>query len=387
MKILFIAEQYVAGGSVDALVEMVRILKTNYSIDSIILTGHNNEIGSRLDQEKMKYVFCGYREFAMAKPQNGFRKYYLVLLRPYFIIKHLIANYRAIKIAEKAVDFEKIKVIHSNLNRNDFGAVLSRRHKIPHVWHLRECPKGHYDLLFNRLNPIKFMNKNTDMFVAVSEFVKNEWIKLGLKEEKIKVLYDGVDLDRIDSQPKQVDGNELRIACVGQITNAKGQHIVIDALNKIKKVNRTIKVDFWGKGKDEYVDFLKSQLRQEKGIIVDFKGYNAGVSKELWKYDIGINPSRNEGFGRTTVEYMAAGLCVLALNSGANSELIREGENGFLFDNSDELAQRIISLQSEENTMRMISEQGRLWAIENMDMKSRMKDFANLFLSYKGDKE
>lgn len=387
MRILFIAEQYAAGGSVDALVEMIKILKNTYSIDSMVLTGHENEIGSRLEKESIEYVFCGYREFAMARPQNGFRRYYLFLLRPYFILKHLIANFKAIKIAESRIDFRQISIIHSNLNRNDFGAVLARRHKIPHIWHLRECPKGHYDLLFNRLLPIRFMNKNTDMFIAVSEFVKNEWIKLGLKEERIKVLYDGVDLGRIVFQPKQERGNKLRIACVGQITHAKGQHIIIDALNRIKNVIGTIEVDFWGQGKDKYVDFLKSQIPHEKGIIVNFKGHNPDVAKELWKYDIGINPSRNEGFGRTTVEYMAAGLCVIALDSGATPELIKDGESGFLFNDSEDLAQKIIVLQNDENTMRRASEKGRQWALTNMDMKSRMKGFADLFLSYKGDLE
>ena len=40
---------------------------------------------------------------------------------------------------------------------------------------------------------------------------------------------------------------------------------------------------------------------------------------------------KDEGFGRVTIEYMMAGLCVIASDTGANSELIEDGKSGLLY--------------------------------------------------------
>ena len=56
----------------------------------------------------------------------------------------------------------------------------------------------------------------------------------------------------------------------------------------------------------------------------------------MLSYDIGVVCSASEGFGRVTVEYMLSKLVVVASNSGANPELLCNGEYGLLFRTFDE---------------------------------------------------
>ena len=52
-------------------------------------------------------------------------------------------------------------------------------------------------------------------------------------------------------------------------------------------------------------------------------------------YDCGIVCSRREGFGLATAEFMAAGLAVIASDTGANSELIEDGVSGLIYHYQD----------------------------------------------------
>ena len=225
MNILFIADQYKTGGAADALVEMATLLQNDYNSDITVLTGHKNELGNRLSSERLNYLFCGYRQFSFTKQNRGKWRFIHKALRPLYIFLYYIYNLKALSIARKSIDFKTIDIIHSNVNRNDFGALLSTKYSIPHIWQLRECPTGHFVLGFNRVHPAEYMNKNTTRFIAISEFVKGEWVGFGLDKDRIDVIYDGVDMSEIKEKEDYEKGKTVRIVCVGDITPQKGQHL------------------------------------------------------------------------------------------------------------------------------------------------------------------
>ena len=77
---------------------------------------------------------------------------------------------------------------------------------------------------------------------------------------------------------------------------------------------------------------------------IRFLGERKDVCNILANYNIGLNCSKSEGFGRITVEYMYSGLGVIASNCEANPELVSDGISGMLFerDNPQELADKIV---------------------------------------------
>ena len=78
-------------------------------------------------------------------------------------------------------------------------------------------------------------------------------------------------------------------------------------------------------------------------------GYREDVCSLLHEYDCGVMCSRSEGFGRVTAEYMMAGLPVIASDTGANPELVNEGQTGLFYrwgDTSD-LAKKIEMLADD----------------------------------------
>jgi len=87
---------------------------------------------------------------------------------------------------------------------------------------------------------------------------------------------------------------------------------------------------------------VKLEIREK----IIFVGLKNNIYPYLALLDIGVLTSESEGFPNAMLEYMAAGLPVVCPESGGNSELIKDGENGFLVkvDNQEETAGRILDL-------------------------------------------
>ena len=183
------------------------------------------------------------------------------------------------------------------------------------------------------------MNKITDYFIAISQTVMVDWVNRGVEASKIHVIYDGADIQKIEKRTYQFPPNDftLRIICVGQITPEKGQEILIRALGKLRCEN--FDLDIYGNCADDYLSYLKGLVKEATiENHVHFKGFSNRISEILHNYDLGVNPSKGEGFGRVTVEYMAAALFTLVQQEGVGREIIRHDEDGYLYENENDLS-------------------------------------------------
>lgn len=171
--------------------------------------------------------------------------------------------------------------------------------------------------------------KSVDGIIAISNFVKNSVIKnYNIKSEKIKIIYNGVDLSYFGKD--QHKKNE--IIYVGRLVEGKGVQLILDAL---QYVEREFHFNIVGDG--PYRKNLEKKVKklglQEK---VTFCGPQQNISEWMQKAAIFIHmPIFEEGFGITVVEAMAAGLIVITTNSGGIPEIIRNNENGYLIDKDD----------------------------------------------------
>lgn len=376
MKILFVSDQYASGGATDALIEMMESLKNTWDIDSFVITGHKDEAGKRLEECNIPHLCLGYRQFAY-NAKKGIRQF---VFKPVYYIAFHICNRVAMKKAFKNINFKDFDLIHSNVDRNDIGGLLARKYKIPHVWHLRESTEGHFNLNFNRLFPYAYMNHVTSVFIATSMYVKNDWVSKGLNPDKLKVLCDGVDVKKItykyEGEVEKKANDKIKIICVGEITQEKGQFEIV---KMIEKLGRNYRVDFYGNYETRYGQEVREYVRSN-GLTdrIFFAGYRKELCRILNQYDIGINPSINEGFGRTTVEYMAAGLCTICKRSGASIEIVN-AQSGFTYDSRNELAQILQELYSDRELIKRKGENGHRVAMELYDINKNINEFYYLY--------
>ena len=135
---------------------------------------------------------------------------------------------------------------------------------------------------------------------------------------------------------------------VGGLSNSKNQIELIEAIHLLKRKD-LLQVDIIGSGENDYISYLRLKIREyQLDNIISFTGHISNIGSILTNYDIGIITSKKEAFGRVTIEYMLAGVAVVASRSGANIELIEDKKTGLLYDlgSIEDLASQIELLQN-----------------------------------------
>jgi glycosyltransferase involved in cell wall biosynthesis len=269
-------------------------------------------------------------------------------------------NTRAVSKIEKLIDLSAIDVIHTNIDRDIIGCTLSKKHEIPHVMHLREFATGHYNVEPLYEGQYEEYNQTVDRYIAISRAVGQNWQEIGLDADKIEVVYDGIDVERVQQrkgsaaeetaveaaagdavqEPAAPQARKLRLVMCGDVSSLKGQDQAIRALALIKSANvrKNITLDVFGEVHSEkaYMGDMQ-RIIEGAGLTgnVVFRGYSSQLAALLKEYDCGIICTRREGFGLATAEFMAAGLAVIASDTGANSELIEDGVSGLIYHYQD----------------------------------------------------
>jgi glycosyltransferase involved in cell wall biosynthesis len=194
----------------------------------------------------------------------------------------------------------------------------------------------------------KFFAKYVDYMFAVSN--ANKQIIENRYKRKVNLLYNGVDINlfkpdkkiRKEFRKKYNLENKKILISVGRIVALKGHKLVIEILPELEDFVYII----IGKGGNlENLKNLAKKLGVEKKVLFLGEINN----KELYKYinmaDLFIQPTiGNEAFGITLIEAMACNIPVIASKNGGMIEIVKESENGFLFEinNKKELKEKIL---------------------------------------------
>lgn len=343
MKVLYIASGDAKYGASKAIMPVIKRLKDENKIIPMVVTRRHNELNAFCDEHGIENYSCYYCDIMAGAPYQS-----KIMRAIKHIVKYLLFLTGSFTrhFIEPDIDWKSIDLIHINHNRIDIGYYWAKKYKIPCICHIREFGQEDYNVVYYKRNCIEYMNRECQHFIAISEAVKDSWVKKGIRSDSIEVIYDGVESTQYSYEKgEKVKGEIIRIVMVGHIQPNKGQHILIDAIGKLPaETRKQVHVDFIGEAYEEYMKELRRSIKRY-GIEaqVSFLGYVSNVNERLKTYDIGINASKSEGFGLITVEYMMAGLIVIASDTGANLELVQDGVTGLVYRYGDagELADRI----------------------------------------------
>lgn len=233
--------------------------------------------------------------------------------------------------------------------------------------HLREFGDLDYNSYTYRRGYINSMNKYVTKFIAVSDAVKEHWILKGLLKDKVIKIYNGVDINPNYKTLYPSRGTEVyRFVIAGAVINNKGHHVLVDALSQLpKELKDRVIVDVIGDCSNKYGVGLRQMIEElDLSDSIRFLGYMDNPSQILNEYDCGVMCSRCEAFGRVTIEYLMAGLCVVASKAGANPEIIQDKETGFLYepDNPASLAKCIEFIINDPDCIKKCGISGRIRA-------------------------
>lgn len=247
---------------------------------------------------------------------------------------------RLIRALRVIVSKHNIDIIHLNDNiiRDFFGVLVCRNTGAICVSHLRGAPgrQAYPRRLIARFNRFVFA------YIAISQFMWDEWTGYGLDPQKCHVIHNGITPLRVTAVDvrKEFNIGEVKtvICSVGRMVDWKNHLFLIRGFNEYRQRNSSSALLLVGDGGErENLERLVNEL----GIspYVTFTGQSERAKEILAGCDIFVLPSSDEPFGRVTLEAMALKVPVIATRSGANAEVVRNGETGLLvtLDDIDEL--------------------------------------------------
>ncbi len=173
--------------------------------------------------------------------------------------------------------------------------------------------------------PMIYAKKNT--MAAISDAVKEDVLSR-VPNARIKTICNGIRTDLIAKRNTVNYSEPFKIVQVARLVyNKKGQDILIQAVARLIKLGRNIRLTFIGDGEDR--EFLK-QLVNNEGISenVTFLGNieRTTIYKTLKDYDAMCHPARFEGFGLTIAEAMSAGIPLILPQGGGPWEVAGYGK-------------------------------------------------------------
>jgi len=201
---------------------------------------------------------------------------------------------------------------------------------------------------------LKIYEKNVDMFICPSRFVKNKMIEWGIDNKKLVVIPHFVDSSRFEPNYE----NQGYILYFGRLAEEKG----VDALIEAMKDSPRLKLKIVGEGPEK--KNLESRILNLGLNNVEFLGYKTGDElKNLVRNSMFVVcPSISyETFGLVVIEANALEKPVVASNLGALPEIIEDRKTGLLFKPGDakELAKKISYLINHPDEVKEMGKRAR----------------------------
>ncbi len=216
------------------------------------------------------------------------------------------------------------------------------------------------------------LKQEADLFIGVSDFIKQRLIAQGFPEEKIISHYYGVDLQKF--QPDLTLPRKPIVLYVGRFSEKKGCEYLIRAMAQIQAINDEIEFVLIGDGElKAEVENLTAKLLRRYQLL----GFQPSSIVQQWmnQATVLVVPSvtastgDSEGLPTVVVEAQAMGLPVVASNHAGIPQAVIHGETGFLTTEKDVdgLAKYILKLFQEPEIWQRFSQQGLEHVKNNFD--------------------
>jgi PEP-CTERM/exosortase A-associated glycosyltransferase len=230
--------------------------------------------------------------------------------------------------------------------------------------------------------------------VVLCNGLKKDLLNRGIKEKKISVVPNGVNLD--DFRPCEPDSEYIKlwelagkrvIGFIGSFYRYEGLDLLIDAFASLVRVNPDIVLLLAGGGKQEtQLKALKRRLQLGKKIIIPGRIPHNRIAGIYAITDILGYPRYSHRLTELVtplkpLEAMAMGKAVVASDVGGHRELIRDGHTGILFPagNVSALAEALHRLLNDDVLRKRLEEQSSFWVRQERSWGKTTGIYADIY--------
>lgn len=307
-------------------------------------------------------------------------------------LKKMIQILRSAIKLKNIIQNKKAKLIHANGPRIGYASGLAARLAIiPSIIHVRDI---HLSPFSSPLKALLF-DYLADQIIAVSEATKQAIIskRPGLNR-KTKVIYNGLDLEEIDSIKAKDIKNEYKIdpdvsliGLVGIIHPVKGIDILIRAAPLIKKSFPKVKfliigdtMNFEGQLYLKKLKELIAQFELENDVI--FTGYQEETLSLIKSLDIFVHSAiYPDPLPRAILEAAACGRPIIATRVGGVPEIIDHNQSGLMVESGDVngLAQSCLFLLRDRKVAEKLGQRAKQKITEKFTLERHCRQIERIY--------
>ena len=330
-KVLLFVDNLDEGGVSKVLFDLLENINRE-KYDITIMALYNNGMYKDKIKEYGKFKYC----FDIPEPNdnslkaNLYRKYWGGMLRlpEKFMYKWFVKEKYDIEIA----------FIHGWSTKFISGSNNKKSKKIAWV-HADLVTWDKVDGVFKNLEHHKKAYSKFDEVICVSQIVK-EVIEKKYNVKNAKVLYNPINREKIlKLSNEKIDdinhSNKFKLISVGRLSKEKGYDRLLRVVKKL--VNEQIGCELLIIGSGKEYDKLNSYIKNNNlEYNIKIVGYKENPYKYVKSSDLFVCSSLSEGYSLVIAESLVLGIPVVSTKCSGPIEILRNGENGLLVENSEE---------------------------------------------------
>lgn len=398
-KILILDTGKEWGGGTNSLLELLkRIDKARYHFIVLFYNnyrkGYESDIKTEIEKLGIEFLVLEQRKqpvmVKIAKELSRLTFFFSRQLKKYsvFLIDyHFRIKRNAEKISELLKNL-KIDLLYMNNqpSSNLEGIIAAKITGIPALQHSR------IETMLNSFE-VKAVNLWLKKMMCVSDGVKNSFIRQGVDKSKCVVVYNGIAIETVPNASRQdirkmwgIPDEDILIGTVGSLIKRKRFRDLIEAFAVItKKTEHPVKCMIIGKGpeKETLITKVKERTLDSRIIFTDFQSDAISYINAL---DIFVLTSKSEGLPRVILEAMLMERPVVASDVIGSSELVVDGETGFLVPvgQTEAIAGAILRLIENPALREQMGEKAKERIIRNFPVEKYVNDVENVFAEVLG---
>ena len=284
-------------------------------------------------------------------------------------------------------DIKGYDIIHIHEHRQTlaiFASYFARKNNIPYVvqahgsvlpFFQKEGLKNIFDKVFG----FKILHNASCVF-ALTEVEKEQYLKMGVDEDKIEIVPLGINLDEYENLPDygkfrskfNIGENDKLILFVGRIHEIKGLGLLIDSFNDLINQHNenhsledisssSIKLAIVGPD-DGYLVKLEDKIKEyslEDNVIITGLLYKEEKQEALVDCDLFVMPSKYESFTTSGLEAMACSKPLVLTKNNHIHDWV-DGNVGLACDdNKDSLREAIEKVLFDEDLSLIFARNGQ----------------------------
>ncbi len=402
MKIAFIVGQFPALSQTFILNQITGLIDRGHEVD--IYANHPGN-DPKVHEDVEKYNLLNHT-FYLTMPANkflrllkgmyliitNFHKKPMALLKTLNIFKFREKSLRILYVIVPFLNKSPYDVVHCHFGPNGNtgvflkdvglfkGKVITSFYGYDISRYIREQGEDVYDYLFSK----------GDLFLALSNRMKEELIKLGCKKQKIVVHRLGVDISRFNFSPRKLKNNgKENLLTIARLVEKKGVQYGVQAVAEVLKKHPNIEYKIVGDGllKGDIASLINELNISDNVQLIGWRRQEE-IVELLKETDILLAPSvtaqdgDQEGTPTVLMEALAQGIPVISTYHSGIPELVTDGVSGFLVPERDTntLAERLMYLIEHQEIWSEMGKAGRKYVEKNYDVNKLNDRLVELYL-------